>query len=164
FGARRQRGERGWSNLDYVTTMQREHNWQLPATPFKIELQAHIEPLQSQVTELGKITPLQNEPLQSQVIVLHRSRENNTSTGNPRLLLEIEAIKLVLREDNSALHTTSNKRGWFRIRVRLMQPLETPTEGGIATLRALPPNGEPTTGTDTTRGTQENHSDNVSDS
>lgn len=45
-----------------------------------------------------------------------------------------------------------------------MQPLETPTEGGIATLRAPPPNGESTTGTDTTRGTQENHSDNESDS
>lgn len=79
-------------------------------------------------------------------------------------LSQIEAIKLVLREDNSALHTTSNKRRWFRIRVRLMQPLETPTEGGIATLRAPPPNGESTTGTDTTRGTQENHSDNESDS
>ena len=71
---------------------------------------------------------------------------------------------MVLREDNSALRTTSNKRRWFRIRVRLMQPLETLTEGGIATIRAPPPNGEPTTGTDTTRGTQENHSDNVSDS
>nr|VDC76448.1 unnamed protein product [Brassica rapa] len=49
--------------------MQSEHNWQLPATPFKIELEAHIEPLQSQVTELqsytelGKITPLQIEAI-----------------------------------------------------------------------------------------------------
>ncbi|WZY72466.1 hypothetical protein YC2023_004706 [Brassica napus] len=126
--------------------MQSEHNEHLSATLVKIELET------------------QNEPLQSQVIVLHRSRENNTSTGNPRLLLEIEAIKLVLREDNSALRTTSNKRRWFRIRVRLMQPLETLTEGGIAIIRTPPPNGEPTTGTDTTRGTQENHSDNVSDS
>ncbi|KAH0903500.1 hypothetical protein HID58_043003, partial [Brassica napus] len=120
--------EGGGNNLDYVTMMQSEHNEHLSATLVKIELG----------------TP--TEPLQSQVIVLHRSRENNTST------------------DNSALHTTSNKRRWFRIRVRLMQPLETPTEGGIATLRAPPPNGESTTGTDTTRGTQENHSDNESDS
>ena len=59
--------------------MQSEHNEHLSATLVKIELET------------------QNEPLQSQVIVLHRSRENNTSTGNPRLLLEVQVLKNTMK-------------------------------------------------------------------
>ncbi|KAL0689831.1 hypothetical protein Bca4012_089509 [Brassica carinata] len=60
--------------------MQSEHNEHLSATLVKIELG----------------TP--TEPLQSQVIVLHRSRENNTSTGNPRLLSEVQVLKNTMNE------------------------------------------------------------------
>ncbi|KAG5400354.1 hypothetical protein IGI04_014961 [Brassica rapa subsp. trilocularis] len=139
-------------NPNYVTMMQNEHNEHFSATPVEIKLQARIEALQNQVTKL------------------HRTWENNTSTDNHELLSKVQVLKdtmnkhsklleqslenlsqlaaenLILREENSPLHTKRNKQRRFRTWVRPMQSLGTPTEGGNATRYAPPLREELTIG------------------
>lgn len=131
---------------------QNEHNEQFSATPVEIELQARIEALQSQVTEL------------------HRTWENNASTDDSELLSNVQVLKdtmnehskllensvenlsqlqaenLIFREENSPLHMTRNKQPRFHTWVRPMQSLGTVTEGGNSSRHAPPPMEELTIG------------------
>ena len=125
------------------------------------------------------------DALQDQVIELHKARE--TAVENPELLSEVQGLKykldehskqldesaeklgaleaknLVLRNENQALNTTSNKRRRLRTQVWSMHSLNTSIDADDEAQRPVPTDEEPAAGTSTARSTQV-HDDKDSDS
>ncbi|KAF3522289.1 hypothetical protein F2Q69_00048573 [Brassica cretica] len=106
------------SNLTYVTMATNEQDELLPATLREIELQTQLGALQSQVTELhkaqdtaAKYPKLLSEDQNLKDRLGEHSKLLEESTKN---LSQFEAENLVLRDENQALNTTSNKRCRFR--------------------------------------------------
>ncbi|KAF3578963.1 hypothetical protein DY000_02031242 [Brassica cretica] len=134
----------------------RDHDDLSQATPREIELHTQLDTLQSQLTELQKVlgTAWENPEILSEVQNLKEMLDEHTMQLGQCVekLSQLEAENLILRNENQALHTTSNKRHRFGTQVRSMQSLDTPMDDADGGQRPQPKKGENTNDTGSSHG------------
>ena len=133
-----------------------DHDDLSQATPREIELHTQLDTLQSQLTELQKVlgTAWENTEILSEVQNLKEMLDEHTMQLGQCVekLSQLEAENLILRNENQALHTTSNKRHRFRTQARPMQSLDTPMDDADGGQRSRPKKRENTNDTGSSRG------------
>ena len=132
-----------------------ENDEHVQATPREIELQVQLDALQSQVTELfrAREKTTKNPELLSEVQSLKEmlGEHSKQLEQSAEKLNQLEAKNIILQDENQDLHTTGTKRCRFWIRVRPMQPLNTPTGKGDEARRSQPQDREKETGDGTAK-------------
>ncbi|KAF3540672.1 hypothetical protein F2Q69_00023120 [Brassica cretica] len=107
-----------------------EQNELPEATQREAELQRQLAGLRTKVTELHKAREeiMQNPELSSQVQSLKEKLDKHSKQleQSPEKLNQLKSENLVLRDENQALNTASNKKRRFQTQIRSMPTLETP--------------------------------------
>ncbi|KAF3569789.1 hypothetical protein F2Q69_00058804 [Brassica cretica] len=124
-----------------------EQNELPEATQREPELQRQLDSLQSQVIELHKTREETNPELSSEVQSLKEkfNEQSKRLEQSAEKLSQLESENLNLRDENQALNTESNKKRRFRAQIRPMRTLETPNSGTGVNLPPTAPQGDAST-------------------
>ncbi|KAF2620442.1 hypothetical protein F2Q68_00039148 [Brassica cretica] len=124
-----------------------EQNELPEATQREPELQRQLDSLQSQVIELHKTREEINPELSSEVQSLKEkcNEQSKRLEQSAEKLSQLESENLNLRDENQALSTESNKKRRFRAQIRPMRTLETPNSGTGVNLPPTAPQGDAST-------------------
>ncbi|KAL0649876.1 hypothetical protein Bca4012_092567 [Brassica carinata] len=124
-----------------------EQNELPEATQREPELQRQLDSLQSQVIELHKTREETNPELSSEVQSLKEkfNEQSKRLEQSAEKLSQLESENLNLRDENQALNTESNKKRRFRAQIKPMPTLETPNSGTGVNLPPTAPQGDAST-------------------